>query len=162
MADTTISGLAVSATSITAPDVFVMDQSGTTKKVPASVLASYVVSTISLTGQPYDLSLSISGAPANNAKVLIFRADRAYQIPINLTGSQAGADTAATASTVFTLYKNGVSIGTITFAASGTTGTFAFAAAVSFAIGDKLTIQNQATADTTLADISITINAVLL
>jgi hypothetical protein len=74
--------------------------------------------------------------------------------PASLTGSQGDALIAATASTVFTLKKNGSSIGTATFAISGTVPTFSFGSAVTFAVGDVLTITAPATPDATLADIS--------
>jgi Iap family predicted aminopeptidase len=56
---------------------------------------------------------------------------------------------------VFTLKRNGTSIGTITFAASGTTGTFSFASSVTWAAGDLFEMDGPATADTTLANINI-------
>ena len=65
---------------------------------------------------------------------------------------------AATGSSVFNLAKNGTNFGTVTFAASGTTGTFAAASATSFAAGDVLTVTGPATADATLADIALTLD----
>lgn len=68
----------------------------------------------------------------------------------------AKATTAATAATVFTILKNGSAAGTITFAISGTTGTWASSGAQSFAAGDILSITGPGTPDATLADIGIT------
>jgi len=86
-----------------------------------------------------------------------FKAVRPFAFPIALTGSHFYADTAATASTVFTIKKNGSSIGTATFAAAGTVATFSFTSKVSFAVGDVLAITGPATNDTTLADIGWTL-----
>ena len=55
--------------------------------------------------------------------------------------------------------KNGSSIGTINWAASATTATYTFASTITFAAGDILQLVAPATADTTLADIGITIAA---
>ena len=61
---------------------------------------------------------------------------------------------AATAITVLTVNKNGVSAGTATFAAAGTVATLAAAAAIVLAAGDVLSLTGPATADTTLAGVA--------
>lgn len=108
-------------------------------------------------GVPYDLATFYPGVPGNSQLLARIKLARAVTFPINLTGSLADARVAATASTTVTLKKNGSSIGTLVWAASGTSGAFTFAAAVSFAAGDVLTLEGPATADVTLADISITL-----
>jgi hypothetical protein len=102
----------------------------------------------------YDMHFVIQGIMAN-AEVFTTQITRPMTWPASLTGSYASAKTAATASTVFTLKRNGTSIGTITFAASGTTGTFSFASSVTWAAGDLFEMDGPATADTTLANINI-------
>jgi hypothetical protein len=87
----------------------------------------------------------------------------AAQLPANLTGSGGGINTAmtgaaaATAAAVFTLYKNGTSIGTATIPA-GTTGrdiaTFSFSSTVSFAVGDSFQFRAPTTQDATLQGFS--------
>lgn len=77
-----------------------------------------------------------------------------------LPNSKAEARDAATAQTVISLKKNDVEFGTITFAASGTTGTFAAASDTIFNDGDKLTIQGPGSADATLARIAITLKGI--
>jgi hypothetical protein len=60
---------------------------------------------------------------------------------------------------VIDVKKNGTNIGTVTFAAAATTGTFATTASgtpETFAAGDELRLVGPATADATLADIHIT------
>lgn len=72
------------------------------------------------------------------------------------TASQAKLGSAATASTVISLKKNGTQFGTITFAAAGTSGTFS-CTATSFAAGDVLTEVTPASPDTTAADLGVTL-----
>ena len=67
------------------------------------------------------------------------------------------AQVAATGSTTYTLAKNGTSIGTIAWAASGTVGTISVTASTSFAAGDILSLTGPATADATLANIAVTL-----
>ena len=116
----------------------------------------------SLPVTPYDLATFISGKPANGATIIRMISNRSFLIPAGLTETKASAGVAASASTVFSLRKNGTQFGTITFAASSGTGTMAAASNTTFAVDDILTLVNQATADATLADISITISAVLV
>jgi hypothetical protein len=103
---------------------------------------------------PYDLGLTISGRPDGGAKVLSFVAVRAFTIPSSFTGSRAVSGTTAFGAAVFTINKNGASIGTVQFAAASSTGTFSGSAGA-FAIGDVLTITAPASRDATLADISL-------
>jgi hypothetical protein len=74
-----------------------------------------------------------------------------------LVDSRASAQVAATASTVFSLKKNGVEFGTLTFGIGATTGVFAAAADTSFSAGDILTVVAPNPRDATLADLSITV-----
>jgi hypothetical protein len=105
---------------------------------------------------PYDLYFSSYGAPYITETLLRLVATRAFTLPANVAGSQFRAITSATASTVFSIQKNGVQVATATFAASGTVATFSTQAAVSFAIGDRLSVVSPGTADATLADIDFT------
>lgn len=107
--------------------------------------------------QPVDVDNFFSGAPGSSAKVVRYVFTRAGSFPDDFSGSRASADTAATASTVFSIKKNGSTIGSITFGAGGSTGTFATtgSSAETFAAGDVLTVTAPASADATLADISI-------
>lgn len=110
---------------------------------------------ITLVGQAIDWSTFIGGKPAAAATVLFAKATRPFSLPAALAGSQSEAGTAATASSVFTVYKNATSIGTITVSAAGTVGAFAAASKTDFAVGDKLKITAPGSQDGTLADISI-------
>lgn len=109
---------------------------------------------VSWAAQPYDLGVTISGKPDASAVVLSFVAVRAFTLPSSFAGSLAVAGTSATDVAVFTINKNGSSIGTLQFAAAGNTGTFSGSAG-GFAVGDVLTITAPASQDSTLADISL-------
>ena len=115
------------------------------------------IPTLSPIDLPYDLSGFISGKPANGANVLVIPIVRPLSIPA--TTHRGQALTAATASTVLTFKKNGTSFGTATWAAAGTVPTWSITA-TTFAAGDYLTVTNQATADSTLADIGFTLMGV--
>lgn len=115
----------------------------------------------SVTGNPYDISSGVSGPIAASQYVLFFVAPRAVNIPASFSNSQAKVLTAFTAAATYTIYHNGTSVGTISFAASGTVGTFSTATAFTLAVGDELTIQAPSTADSTAANLAITIEASL-
>lgn len=103
---------------------------------------------------PYDVGLYIPGKPGDGAEVFKFVAVRPVEWPDDWAGSYGHIGVNPTdGANVFTIKKNGSSIGSIsistggvfTFATTGTTTTLA--------AGDRLTIENQATADSTAADI---------
>lgn len=107
----------------------------------------------------YDISFWAAGLMENNETLFGIIAVRDFTIPVGLPNAQAVAGTAANAETVVTLKKNGVQIGTITWAAAGTSGTFSVPGTVTFSAGDVLTIKAPVSADTTLKDVTITITA---
>lgn len=107
----------------------------------------------------FDISAFFAGKPGASAVVLEFVATRAFGLAAAFAGSKAVLGTAATASTVLTVNKNGSAIGTITFGASGTAGTFAAATSTEFAAGDVLSIVAPGSADSTAANIGITLVA---
>jgi hypothetical protein len=82
---------------------------------------------------------------------------KGWKLPTSLTGSYATLLTAATGSTTFTLKKNGTSIGTIVFAASGTVATFTFASPIAFVAGDVLTLTAPGTPDGTAAGLHVSL-----
>jgi hypothetical protein len=110
---------------------------------------------------PCDIAWSVFGAVPANDVGLRFRAARTLTISNVQANGQARANVAATASTTFTIAKNGTSVGTIVFAAAGNTGTITIASAVSVAIGDLITVTGPAIADYTLADVDFTLVATL-
>lgn len=107
---------------------------------------------------PYDVALQADGEPEASAVLIRYVFPRAAVFADEFSGSYGIAAVAATAQTILTVNKNGSSVGTITFAASGTTGTFVTTGTtVSFAAGDIITITAPASPDTTLADLAITL-----
>jgi hypothetical protein len=107
--------------------------------------------------QPYDLLMFFPGTPTGSQVMGRIIIPRAVSLPASLTGSYSSSIAAATGSTTLTLAKNGTSIGSVNFAAGATSATFTFASAVSLAAGDLLTLTNQATADATLANVSVSL-----
>jgi len=105
------------------------------------------------------LDLALYNEPVLTSSESVFRAifAGAATFPAGLTGSQFIAGVAATGSTILTLKRNGSSIGTITFGAASTTATASFATAVTFFAGDVLEVVGPASADATLAKISLTL-----
>lgn len=89
--------------------------------------------------------------------IVQYVAPQTVVLPINFVNSQAYCETAPTGSSVFTIYKNGVSVGTCTFAAASKTGTFSVAAPVTLAAGDRLTMTAPNPADVSLEQVSFTL-----
>jgi len=103
--------------------------------------------------QPFDVIGFYPGVPLASAILLRVPIARPVDFLENFAGAYAIATVASTASTVFDLQKNGVSIGSMTFALGATTATFSTGGTIAFASGDILVIIAPATPDTTLADI---------
>jgi hypothetical protein len=131
---------------------YLVYQDGTTNG-----LFAYRAQSTGSISEPYDIACSIANLTANNEDILFFTFARSATLPASATGSQAVAAASATASTTYTIRKNGASIGTIVWSAAGTVGVFTGISATNFVAGDVLSITGPATADTTLADIGITL-----
>jgi hypothetical protein len=106
-----------------------------------------------LPAQPYDVGGSYAGVPTASLVLARYPFPRTVVFPAGLTNSQGVAGTAATAQTDFDIKKNGSSVGTMRFAAAGTTASFIMASQTSFAAGDILTLVAPASPDATLANI---------
>ena len=102
---------------------------------------------------PYLLSFDAPGAPTASMIVFHHVFTQAVTFVASLTDSYVKAGTAATAQTDFDLKKNGSSIGTVRFAAAGTTASYVSISASSWVAGDILTLIAPATPDATIADI---------
>lgn len=110
-----------------------------------------------LNNQPFDLGVFYPGVPTSSAMLLLLPMARAVSFPAGLTNSVGKALVAATAQTDFDIQKNGASVGTMRFAAAGTTASFIAASSISFAAGDVIKVVAPVTADVTLADIHFTL-----
>lgn len=104
-----------------------------------------------------DITVNIFGKMNANQKVLKQIVVRSFTLPSGLTHSNFSADASATSTYVLTFYKNGVSVGTLSWSAGATVPTVTFTSDVTFAEDDIFTITGQATADASLADISLNI-----
>lgn len=112
---------------------------------------------------PSTISIYYPDAPTDGGTLARILPTFPIIIPAGATSSRASAATAATAETVLTIERSSggggfTPIGTITFAAAGTAGTFDFDDEVTLDTDDVLRIVNQATADDTLAGISISLH----
>jgi hypothetical protein len=110
----------------------------------------------------YDVSMYIADKRPSGAVAFRHNFTKAVDFAANFALSESDAVVAATASAVFLVKKNGTQVGTLTFAAAGTVGTFATSggAAVSFVVGDILEITAPTPQDATLSGVSITLAGV--
>jgi hypothetical protein len=104
---------------------------------------------------PYDVAIYAETVFTNSEVLFRLAATRAFRIPSGAAGSVGNAGVAATGSTTVTLAKNGSSFGTMVWAAAGTVATVTVSADTDFAAGDILTITGPATADATLAQVTM-------
>ena len=104
----------------------------------------------------FDVGGAFGGVPGTSIVIFQFLFTRSVTFPSGLTASQGKASVAATAQTDFDLQKNGISFGTMRFAASGTTSTFIAGSATTFVAGDEIKLVSPNPADATLANLSFT------
>ena len=106
--------------------------------------------------QPYDVTFAYPGAPPNATVLQLICFSRAVGMSGNFAGSTGHCGGNPTSTAVYTVYKNGSPIGTVTIA---TSGGFTFAttsgAAQSFVAGDTLSILTPTT-DATLSSVTMT------
>ena len=105
----------------------------------------------------YGIVLFYPDSPQADELMLLHVLAQSIDFTDGLPGSQALAGTAATAETVFSIKHEGVEVGTCTFAAAATIGTYAASSEFTIASGETFSIVAPATADTTLADIAFTV-----
>lgn len=105
----------------------------------------------------FEMGIGITGTAPSDGEIIeghVFAQPMSF--PLNFAGSRATCRDTATASAVFHILKNGVSVGTLTFAAGAPTGTFS-AAAFTVAAGDQLDLQCPSPADVTIRGIKVTL-----
>ena len=127
----------------------------------AQSLASVPAYTYTVTGSgkasiATTVSGSYTGPTTPNLVVQRFVFAGTVTFPAGLTGSQGTAGIAATATTSYSIKKNGANVGTMVFAAGATTATFSMASATTFMAGDILTVVAPASPDATLANLAWT------
>lgn len=101
------------------------------------------------------IALFLGASPSLNEMVLRYQFPERVSFPANLTQSLSGCEIAPTSEASFSLRKNGVEFGTLTFAAAETEGVFA-SSAVTFDSEDVLSIVSLS-GDATFSNISITL-----
>ncbi|CAH0447865.1 hypothetical protein SM033_00041 [Vibrio phage vB_VpaM_sm033] len=82
---------------------------------------------------------------------------RKFQLATIPLASSAVAQTAATGTCVISILKNDTEVGTVTWNAGETEGTFSVPATVNFSTTDLIKLQVKGSADSTLADIAFTL-----
>jgi Putative phage tail protein len=102
------------------------------------------------------VSGSFAGVPTANEVVQRYVFAGTVKFPVGLAGSQGTAGVAATASTTYTIQKNGADVGSMIFAVAATTATFTMPSATTFMTGDVLTVVAPSTPDETLANLAWT------
>ncbi len=106
----------------------------------------------------YDIAMAFSGKPANSEVMLRAVVVREVTFPANLADSAGTIATSATATTVLDIQDDAVTVGTISISTSGVfTFTTPGGTSKVIAAGSVLTIVNQASQDSTAADISVTL-----
>ena len=155
----TARNFSISGGGVTAPTVS-FDGSGAVVLVPTlgAITPTTVTASGAIAASNFDTKLSAfcSGKPA--ASEVVAGAIAIVGHTITQANCVAKATVAATASTVFTIAKDGTTVGTITFAAAGTTATISITSGVITA-AQNITITAPATPDTTLANISFLVRA---
>lgn len=108
----------------------------------------------------FDIGFFFPGLPGtgitDDKPIFSYLAAHTFFLNADLPGSLASVDTAFTSATDFDIRINSLSIGTLSFGAGATSGTFTFADDVQFVPGDKLKVIKPASVDTTGADLTVT------
>lgn len=95
-----------------------------------------VIESIDTVSLPYDSKVLALGSVAASSVIDLDVAPRSYRLAEDAAGSQFYADTAPSGgAAVFDIQKNGVTVGTLTFADGANTGVYA-GAQTDFAAGD--------------------------
>jgi hypothetical protein len=128
----------------------------------AQSLASVPAYTYAVTGSgKASVATTVSGSYAGptTANLVVQRYVFAGTVmfPAGLTGSQGTAGVAATATTTYSIKKNGTNVGTMVFAAGAVIATFSMPSATTFMAGDILTVVAPASPDATLANLAWTL-----
>ncbi|MBB2915850.1 hypothetical protein [Cupriavidus alkaliphilus] len=126
---------------------------GTTTATSYTDLRCYAPAGVSV--GPYDVGGYVAGLSQNGEIVWSFYSPRPWTLPSGASGG-GKSRVAATGSTAYTIKKEGVSIGTLTWAAGATVATLSITSSTSFTTADLLTLETPATADATLSDLSFT------
>lgn len=121
-----------------------------------AIMARRLMVPYSLAVTPYSIPFGFGTGPSASEILLIHVFAEAISLPANFAGFVRYVGTNPTGSYVLTLKKNGTSIGTLTIGTDGTV-TGSTTGAVTFAVGDALTVTAPASTDATLANCGFTL-----
>ena len=104
------------------------------------------------------VSGSFTGKPTANLilQTYVFAMPAAI-LPVGLAGSWGTAAIPASGRSIFSIQKNGLNIGTMSFVAAANMATFTMSSATEFAAGDVLAVIAPAVPNSTLANIAWTL-----
>lgn len=102
----------------------------------------------------------VENSPEASAVVHGFILERSTTFAKDAPLGQARCLTAPTAAWDEDIQQNGSSVGTVSFLAAATVGSFTFAAEVKAVIGDYFTFHAPATSDATIAGVMVTLPGV--
>jgi len=116
-------------------------------------------SSITAAAETIDIGSFVTSAPTTDELLLFYVPSVALNLPASFTGSTGYAKDVATAQTDLDVQLNGVSIGTIRFAAATAVPTFINTGADAVAVGDRLEVIAPTVPDATLANFAFTLQA---
>jgi hypothetical protein len=129
---------------------------GTTTVTSYTDVRSYQPSGVAPASAFYDVGGYVEGLTNANELVWEFISPRGWSLASGASGvAKAGA--AATGAVTYNIQKNGSTIGTIAWSASGTVGTVSITSNTPFAAGDVVSLVGPSTPDATLANIAFTL-----
>jgi hypothetical protein len=105
---------------------------------------------------PFDVPIFAPGIGTNNQKLLRIKMTRTVTFPASAVHAEATASASSTGTAIFTLSKNGTPFATATFTTAAS-GVWVQGADANFTPGDLLEVDGPASADTTLADVGLTL-----
>jgi len=130
---------------------------GALQNLPEVLPYTYTVTGSGKAAVSTTVSGSFTGTSSASLVVQRYVFAATVTFPAGLVGSQGTAGVAAAASTTYAIKKNATNVGTMEFAASSTTATFAMPSATTFMTGDVLTVVAPSTPDPTLANLAWTL-----
>jgi hypothetical protein len=105
----------------------------------------------------YTIGCTYDGNLPPNFTLVIVPLDQAVTYAAALAPSQGYLQTATTATVVLTMYANGTSFGTMTFAAGGQVATFS-GGSVSYPVGTVISVMTPASIDATASNLGFTLS----
>lgn len=138
-------------------NMFATSQTSETLNSNVCYFSIEVVETEDAVNPPEEVSGFLAGVPGSSAILVRRPLARATTFAASLAGSYGTATVAATAQTDFDVQQDGVSIGTMRFAAAAVTATFISASGANFDAGDVFSVVAPASPDATLANVGFVI-----